>query len=76
MAHNGEVNSRFKVRIPSARCRHAFWLFTVSSGVAPQCECSSGLPQRSSMNATCQGSLCFCAMWLGRVSSIWSRAVV
>ena len=34
MVHNGEVNSRFKVRSASARCRHVFWLFTVSSGVA------------------------------------------
>ena len=53
MVHNGEVNSRFKVRSASARCSHVFWLFTVSSGVAPQCECTSRHPQRSSMNATC-----------------------
>ena len=48
MVHNGEVKSRFEVRSASARCRHVFWLFTVSSG-----ECTSRPPQRSSMNATC-----------------------
>ena len=43
VVRNGKVDngSRFKVRIASARCRHVFWLFTVSSGVAPQCKCTS-----------------------------------
>ena len=53
MVHSGEVNSRFKVRSASSRCRHVFLLFADSSGVAPQCECTSRPPQRSSMNATC-----------------------